>query len=135
MNCLYWFHNNKEIFGIIYYVKCIGIILLIVINVFHKLNCRTLMLLNFNNDSAKCVTYTNRVELVLTIYRKSVVIYIHIHVGSLRVCNECNVTLVYMKMSVFKFPLFYCYNFPIITRYIYIIWGRGYVVNYNNTLS
>lgn len=112
-----------------------GIILLIVINVFQKLNCRTLMLLNFNNDSAKCVTNTNRVELVLTIYRKLVVIYIHIHVGSLRVCNECNVTLVYMKMSVFKFPLFYCYNFPIITRYIYIVWGTGYVVNYNNTLN
>lgn len=135
MNCLYWFHNNKEIFGIIYYVKCIWNYIIDCNNKYSKLNCRTLMLLNFNNDSAKCVTYTNRVELVLTIYRKSVVIYIHIHVGSLRVCNECNVTLVYMKMSVFKFPLFYCYNFPIITRYIYIIWGRGYVVNYNNTLS
>lgn len=135
MNCLYWFHNNKEIFGIIYYVKCIWNYIIDCNNKYSKLNCRTLMLLNFNNDSAKCVTYTDRVELVLTIYRKSVVIYIHIHVGSLRVCNECNVTLVYMKMSVFKFPLFYCYNFPIITRYIYIIWGRGYVVNYNNTVS
>lgn len=135
MNCLYWFHNNKEIFGIIYYVKCIWNYIIDCNNKYSKLNCRTLMLLNFNNDSAKCVTYTDRVELVLTIYRKSVVIYIHIHVGSLRVCNECNVTLVFMKMSVFKFPLFYCYNFPIITRYIYIIWGKGYVVNYNNTLS
>lgn len=93
------------------------------------------MLLNFNNDLVKCVIYINRVELVLIIYRKSVVIYIYIYVGSLRVCNECNVILVYMKMLVFKFFFFYCYNFFIIIRYIYIIWGRGYVVNYNNILS
>lgn len=56
------------------------------------------MLLNFNNDSAKCVTCT---ESRIGFNNRKSVIYIHIHGGSLRVCNVCNVALVFIKMSVF----------------------------------